>query len=183
MRRRPRIARPLWEARVGRDPRAPVCRVACILKRLLHPLAVCPIIFSSTDAGWSSLAARRAHNPKVVGSNPTPATKIRDSATATYSRSQNRHTARSKRPSRSSISIGPINVAMIYRASVVAFFDNVSLRSTVFSRTRLAMSVTGPPLPASERASAAMLTSLSFCDSGSIIATDTPIFVSVRYGR
>ena len=28
------------------------------------------------DAGWSSLAARRAHNPKVVGSNPAPATKI-----------------------------------------------------------------------------------------------------------
>ena len=27
------------------------------------------------SAGWSSLAARRAHNPKVVGSNPTPATK------------------------------------------------------------------------------------------------------------
>ena len=26
------------------------------------------------DAGWSSLAARRAHNPKVVGSNPAPAT-------------------------------------------------------------------------------------------------------------
>ena len=26
------------------------------------------------DAGWSSLVARRAHNPKVVGSNPTPAT-------------------------------------------------------------------------------------------------------------
>ncbi len=24
-------------------------------------------------AGWSSLVARRAHNPKVVGSNPTPA--------------------------------------------------------------------------------------------------------------
>jgi hypothetical protein len=33
-----------------------------------------PIIFFS-DAGWSSLAARRAHNPKVVGSNPTPATR------------------------------------------------------------------------------------------------------------
>ena len=28
------------------------------------------------DAGWSSLAARRAHNPKVVGSNPAPATKL-----------------------------------------------------------------------------------------------------------
>ena len=24
-------------------------------------------------AGWSSLVARRAHNPKVVGSNPSPA--------------------------------------------------------------------------------------------------------------
>ena len=31
-------------------------------------------IISWFDAGWSSLAARRAHNPKVVGSNPTPAT-------------------------------------------------------------------------------------------------------------
>jgi hypothetical protein len=27
-----------------------------------------------TSAGWSSLVARRAHNPKVVGSNPAPAT-------------------------------------------------------------------------------------------------------------
>src|SRR5205809_1057853 len=27
-----------------------------------------------TDAGWSSLVARRAHNPKVAGSNPAPAT-------------------------------------------------------------------------------------------------------------
>lgn len=26
--------------------------------------------------GWSSLVARRAHNPKVAGSNPAPATKI-----------------------------------------------------------------------------------------------------------
>ena len=30
---------------------------------------------SKSDAGWSSLVARRAHNPKVVGSNPTPATE------------------------------------------------------------------------------------------------------------
>jgi hypothetical protein len=28
-------------------------------------------------AGWSSLVARRAHNPKVVGSNPAPATILR----------------------------------------------------------------------------------------------------------
>ena len=26
-------------------------------------------------AGWSSLEARRAHNPKVIGSNPVPATR------------------------------------------------------------------------------------------------------------
>lgn len=28
-------------------------------------------------AGWSSLVARRAHNPKVVGSNPAPATNLK----------------------------------------------------------------------------------------------------------
>ena len=32
-------------------------------------------IISNVDAGWSSLEARRAHNPKVTGSNPVPATK------------------------------------------------------------------------------------------------------------
>ena len=31
----------------------------------------------SIDAGWSSSVARRAHNPKVVGSNPAPATKFK----------------------------------------------------------------------------------------------------------
>src|SRR5690606_5695651 len=31
---------------------------------------------SASDAGWSSLAARRAHNPKVAGSNPAPATSF-----------------------------------------------------------------------------------------------------------
>src|SRR5205823_6183220 len=30
-------------------------------------------IFGLRDAGWSSLVARRAHNPKVAGSNPAPA--------------------------------------------------------------------------------------------------------------
>ena len=30
-----------------------------------------------SDAGWSSLVARRAHNPKVVGSNPAPATNLK----------------------------------------------------------------------------------------------------------
>ena len=31
---------------------------------------------SSHDAGWSSLVARWAHNPKVAGSNPAPATNF-----------------------------------------------------------------------------------------------------------
>ena len=31
--------------------------------------------FKAHIAGWSSLVARRAHNPKVRGSNPLPATK------------------------------------------------------------------------------------------------------------
>ena len=35
-----------------------------------------------TDAGWSSLVARRAHNPKVVGSNPAPATTLKSLAFA-----------------------------------------------------------------------------------------------------
>jgi hypothetical protein len=34
-----------------------------------------PMLYDSNPiAGWSSLAARRAHNPKVTGSNPVPAT-------------------------------------------------------------------------------------------------------------
>jgi hypothetical protein len=37
----------------------------------LHPRMRGP-----SGAGWSSLAARRAHNPKVAGSNPAPATII-----------------------------------------------------------------------------------------------------------
>ena len=31
-------------------------------------------VLIETVAGWSSLEARRAHNPKVTGSNPVPAT-------------------------------------------------------------------------------------------------------------
>ena len=32
------------------------------------------IIQKQSIAGWSSLEARRAHNPEVIGSNPVPAT-------------------------------------------------------------------------------------------------------------
>ena len=34
---------------------------------------IVPFNFITIIAGWSSLVARRAHNPKVVGSNPAPA--------------------------------------------------------------------------------------------------------------
>ncbi len=34
-----------------------------------------PYASGLNGAGWSSLVARRAHNPKVAGSNPAPATK------------------------------------------------------------------------------------------------------------
>ena len=46
--------------------------------KLLHVRAgfhIRPIL----GAGWSSPVARQAHNLKVVGSNPTPATKIKNS--------------------------------------------------------------------------------------------------------
>ena len=35
------------------------------------------------SAGWSSQVARWAHNPKVAGSNPAPATKLRGDQTIT----------------------------------------------------------------------------------------------------
>ncbi len=44
------------------------------LNEALYLYMILCIIPRSNGAGWSSLAARRAHNPKVVGSNPAPAT-------------------------------------------------------------------------------------------------------------
>ena len=46
-----------------------------LIDRLLGTLYYLKLI-----AGWSSLVARRAHNPKVGGSNPLPATKIKSRA-------------------------------------------------------------------------------------------------------
>ncbi len=52
------------------------------LGRLICIAGIIGLIFFFSDAGWSSLAARRAHNPKVVGSNPAPATRIQDGSSA-----------------------------------------------------------------------------------------------------
>jgi hypothetical protein len=46
-----------------------------LFKKLsLRSFTIGGILPLESDAGWSSLVARRAHNPKVVGSNPAPAT-------------------------------------------------------------------------------------------------------------
>ena len=39
-------------------------------------LVFCGALCFEGDAGWSSPVARQAHNLKVTGSNPVPATKI-----------------------------------------------------------------------------------------------------------
>ena len=53
---------------------------ASVVRIHLHPFSFSGIFLKRKTypiqyniAGWSSLEARRAHNPKVVGSNPAPA--------------------------------------------------------------------------------------------------------------
>src|SRR5690606_28333732 len=53
---------------------------ASIIEKRLARMAICrespgPSLFQI--AGWSSLVARQAHNLKVVGSNPAPATPLK----------------------------------------------------------------------------------------------------------
>jgi hypothetical protein len=47
-----------------------------IKRNQLLDMAIANIYIWWFIAGWSSLVARRAHNPKVTGSNPVPATNI-----------------------------------------------------------------------------------------------------------
>ena len=47
------------------------CCTSLLRGGLLHD----PSINQTVDAGWSSPVARQAHNLKVIGSNPIPATK------------------------------------------------------------------------------------------------------------
>ena len=58
-------------------------QIASVVRIHLHPFSFSRIFSKKRTyhiqhniAGWSSLEARRAHNPKVIGSNPVPATKI-----------------------------------------------------------------------------------------------------------
>ena len=57
-------------------------QIASVVRIHLHPFSFSRIFSKKRTyhiqhniAGWSSLEARRAHNPKVVGSNPSPATR------------------------------------------------------------------------------------------------------------
>ena len=56
-------------------------QIASVVRIHLHPFSFSRIFSKKKTyhiqhniAGWSSLEARRAHNPKVIGSNPVPAT-------------------------------------------------------------------------------------------------------------
>jgi hypothetical protein len=59
----------------GNATRAHQQRTIFSLAIVLHPVI---LVSASIDmgAGWSSPVARQAHNLKVVGSNPTPATNL-----------------------------------------------------------------------------------------------------------
>ena len=57
-------------------------QIASVVRIHLHPFSFSRIFSKKKTyhiqhniAGWSSLEARRAHNPKVAGSNPAPATQ------------------------------------------------------------------------------------------------------------
>ena len=60
-------------------------QIASVVRIHLCPLGLCHdkemvLCQKFNNAGWSSLEARRAHNPKVIGSNPVPATQCPDSS-------------------------------------------------------------------------------------------------------
>ena len=52
------------------------CAASSALNEFGANIETLPGFDDRVGAGWSSLVARRAHNPKVVGSNPAPATNF-----------------------------------------------------------------------------------------------------------
>ena len=76
-----------------------------------------PPVRYNDERGWSSVVARRAHNPEVVGSNPTPATttthllggtspRVRTLAGCTGTDSKSRSPAVTNRPTADQRGIG-----------------------------------------------------------------------------
>ena len=67
-----------WQSGRKQGSRGPVASVKCAhnqkgVDRQMGAAHVAPPLV----AGWSSLVARQAHNLKVAGSNPAPATTLR----------------------------------------------------------------------------------------------------------
>src|SRR5438128_624708 len=52
----------------------------------LDPWGRLRFVVATIDAGWSSPVARQAHNLKVIGSNPIPATKLNAVKSMTWRR-------------------------------------------------------------------------------------------------
>ena len=52
-------------------------QIASVVRIHLCPFFQHLLEVKLNSAGWSSLEARRAHNPKVIGSNPIPATQYK----------------------------------------------------------------------------------------------------------
>ena len=74
-------------------------QIASVVRIHLHPFSFSRIFSKKRTyhiqhniAGWSSLEARRAHNPKVVGSNPAPATRTGKCAFAQIAQSVEQRT-------------------------------------------------------------------------------------------
>ena len=60
----------MWYADVAQLAEQLICN-----QQVIGSSPIIGLVFKYYIAGWSSLEARRAHNPKVVGSNPAPATR------------------------------------------------------------------------------------------------------------
>ena len=86
-------------------------------------------------AGWSSLVARWAHNPKVVGSNPAPATNVVPWCSG-Y------HVCLSRRRSRVQVSSEPPFLFGFVAQSVEQRTENPCVGSSILSEATIYILVT-----------------------------------------
>jgi hypothetical protein len=75
------------------------------------------VLTSGSAAGWSSLVARRAHNPKVAGSNPAPAIEKGPSSEGPFAHQDRRRDVSMPSPLR------PL------RRAITSAFDRENLRT------------------------------------------------------
>ena len=108
------------------------------LEKALPDLCEARTIRPLPGAGWSSLAARRAHNPKVAGSNPAPATNLTCMGDANRPQQGRRSchllAVASDRVPVPSTLIGPICAVKYFLARITSPVSNAS---SIRSATRL----------------------------------------------